>query len=236
MRRILKPFAIQCYNGGMNSISFERTPVVMGMLIANGLAFAAYGMLGPSVLVNFGLWPLGTEALSARYVGGIPGFEWWQLVTYGFLHGGFFHLFVNMFALFMFGTALEMLWGSRPFLTFYMVCLVGAGLIQLVVATMAADVGNIYPTVGASGAVFGILLGFAMMFPNQKLMLIFLPIPIKAKYFVILYGAFELWAGVTGSISGVAHFAHLGGMAFGLLMILYWRGKLPIKPKRQLTR
>jgi membrane associated rhomboid family serine protease len=84
--------------------------------------------------------------------------------------------------------------------------------------------------------VFGILLGFAMMFPDQRLVLIFPPIPIKAKYFVLLYGAFELYAGVTGSMSGVAHFAHLGGMAFGLLMILYWRGQLPIKPARRLMR
>jgi membrane associated rhomboid family serine protease len=141
-----------------------------------------------------------------------------------------------MFALWIFGSALEQFWGSRPFLSFYLVCLAGAGVIQLVVATMAADSGSIYPTIGASGAVFGILLGFAMMFPEQRLMLLFPPIPIKAKYFVILYGAFELYAGFTGSMSGVAHFAHLGGMAFGFLMITYWRGKLPVKPRRQLMR
>ena len=206
------------------------------MLVANGLGFLAYMLLGPAVIIQFGLWPLGTEGLSRGFSGGIPGFEIWQVLTYGFLHGGFLHLFVNMFALWMFGTALESFWGSRPFLIFYLVCLVGAGLIQLVVATMAVDSGSIYPTVGASGAVFGILLGFAMMFPEQRLMLIFPPIPIKAKYFVILYGAFELYAGVTGSMSGVAHFAHLGGMAFGWLMIMYWRGNLPIKPERRLMR
>ncbi|MDR9433141.1 MAG: rhomboid family intramembrane serine protease [Spiribacter sp.] len=220
----------------MGPINFNDTPVVLTMLIANGLAFIAYAMLGPGVVVNFALWPLGTAELGTNFVGGIPSFEFWQLATYGFLHGGFFHLFVNMFALWMFGSALETFWGSRPFLTFYMVCLIGAGLIQLVVATMAASTGSLYPTIGASGAVFGILLGFAMMFPNQPLMLIFLPVPIKAKYFVFLYGAFELYAGVTGSISGVAHFAHLGGMAFGFLMILYWRGQLPIKPQRRLMR
>jgi len=206
------------------------------MLIANGLGFMAYMLMGPAMVAGFGLWPLGTAALSAQYGGGIPGFQVWQLLSYGFLHGGMLHLLVNMFALWIFGSALEQFWGSRPFLSFYLVCLAGAGVIQLVVATMAADSGSVYPTIGASGAVFGILLGFAMMFPEQRLMLLFPPIPIKAKYFVILYGAFELYAGFTGSMSGVAHFAHLGGMAFGFLMITYWRGKLPIKPRRQLMR
>jgi len=220
----------------MGPTNLNDTPVVFTMLIANALGFAAYGLIGLSLVVNFALWPLGTAELGSQYVGGIPSFEFWQLASYGFLHGGFFHLFVNMFALWMFGTALEQFWGSRPFARFYFICLIGAGVIQLVVATMAADSGSIYPTVGASGAVFGILLGFAMMFPEQRLMLLFPPIPIKAKYFVVLYGAFELYAGVTGSMSGVAHFAHLGGMAFGFLVITYWRGQLPIKPQRRLLR
>jgi membrane associated rhomboid family serine protease len=219
----------------MTPLNTSDTPVVMSLLVVNGLAFLAYMLLGPAVIMGFGLWPLGTEGMTDRF-GGIPGFEFWQLLTYGFLHGGLFHLFVNMFALWMFGTALEQFWGSRPFARFYLICLIGAGVIQLVVATMAADSGSIYPTVGASGAVFGILLGFAMMFPEQRLMLLFPPIPIKAKYFVVFYGAFELYAGVTGSMSGVAHFAHLGGMAFGFLVITYWRGHLPIKPQRRLLR
>ncbi len=220
----------------MGPTNLNDTPVVLAMLIANAIGFVAYLVLGPAVIINFGLWPLGASSASMPFIAGVPSFEPWQLVTYGFLHGGFFHLFVNMFALWIFGTALESFWGSRPFLIYYLVCLAGAGLIQLFVATGAAEAGNLYPTVGASGAVFGILLGFAMMFPNQRLMLIFPPIPIKAKYFVLFYGAFELYAGVTGSMSGVAHFAHLGGMAFGLVMILYWRGQLPIKPRRRLMR
>jgi membrane associated rhomboid family serine protease len=220
----------------MGPTNFNDNPVVLSMLVANGGGFLAMMLFGPGMIAGLGLWPLGTEALSAQYVGGVPSFQIWQLLTYGFLHGGLLHLFVNMFALWIFGTSLERFWGSRPFLWFYLVCLVGAGLIQLVVATMAADSGNLYPTIGASGAVFGILLGFAMMFPNQQLMLLFPPIPIKAKYFVLFYGAFELYAGVTGSMSGVAHFAHLGGMAFGFLMISYWRGRLPIKPQRRLMR
>jgi membrane associated rhomboid family serine protease len=95
---------------------------------------------------------------------------------------------------------------------------------------------EIYPTIGASGGVFGILLAFGMMFPNQRLIVLLLPIPIKAKYFVIAYGAFELFAGITGTIAGVAHFAHLGGMLFGLLLIQYWRGRLPIRPRRRVLR
>lgn len=220
----------------MGPTNFNDNPVVLSMLVTNGVGFLATMLFGPGMIAGLGLWPLGTEALSAQYVGGVPGFQIWQLVTYGFLHGGLLHLFVNMFALWMFGTSLERFWGSGPFLRFYLVCLIGAGLIQLVVATLAADTGNLYPTIGASGAVFGILLGFAMMFPEQQLMLLFPPIPIKAKYFVLFYGAFELYAGVTGSMSGVAHFAHLGGMAFGFLMITYWRGRLPIKPQRRLMR
>ena len=220
----------------MGPTNLNDTPVVTAMLAANALGFLAYMLLGPIMIIHFGLWPLGTAGMQTGFAGGIPGFAFWQVLTYGFLHGGLLHLFVNMFALWMFGTALERFWGSRPFLTFYLVCLIGAGLIQLIVATMAVGQGSVYPTVGASGAVFGILLGFAMMFPNQPLMLIFLPVPIKAKYFVILYGGFELYAGVTGSMSGVAHFAHLGGMAFGWLVITYWRGRLPIKPTRRLMR
>lgn len=214
------------------------TPVVTGLLIANGLVFLLQMTIGPGLIGGFALWPLGTPEVVSSMGGPsrVPDFALWQLVSYGFLHGGMFHLLVNMFALWMFGSQLELFWGSRPFLTFYFFCLIGAGLIQLIVATMAAGEGSIYPTVGASGAVFGILLGFGMMFPEQPVMLLFPPIPMKAKWFVILYGAFELWAGVSGSMSGVAHFAHVGGMAFGFLLIQYWRGRLPIKPDRRLMR
>lgn len=206
------------------------TPVVTALLLANGLAFLWQVSVGAGPILRFALWPL-VEQLG---LAGVPTFHLWQLLSYGFLHGGLLHLFANMFALWMFGVQIELLWGSRPFAVYYFTCLVGAGLIQLAVATLAATEGAIYPTIGASGAVFGILLAFGMMFPNQQVMLLFPPIPMKAKWFVILYGAFELWAGVTGTLAGVAHFAHLGGMAFGYLLIQYWRGKLPIKPKRRL--
>jgi membrane associated rhomboid family serine protease len=131
----------------------------------------------------------------------------------------------------MLGSQLEMAWGSRTMVKYFAICVLGAGLIQLIVATQAAADGNIYPTIGASGGVFGILLAFGMMFPNQRLLLLFPPIPIKAKYFVIGYGAFELYAGIYGTQANIAHFAHLGGMVAGFLTIQYWRGKLPIKPK-----
>jgi membrane associated rhomboid family serine protease len=158
------------------------------------------------------------------------GFLPWQVLTYGFLHGGLTHLFFNMFALWMFGPALEGTWGSKRFMQYYLVCVIGAGLVQLVVATMAVNSGSPpYPTVGASGGIFGVLLAFGMLFPNHRLMLIFPPIPMRARTFVIVYGVLELVMGVTRTQSGVAHFAHLGGMAFGFLMIQYWRGRWPFR-------
>lgn len=200
-------------------------PVILTLLIINGAVFLAQGVIGPWLLATFALWPLGAPDALMTTMGleGVPSFQVWQLLTYGFLHGGTFHLLVNMFALWMFGVALENLWGSRRFAVYFLFCVAGAGLIQLLVATNAAADGSVYPTVGASGGVFGILLGFGMMFPNQRIMLLIPPIPMKAKYFVVAYGAFELWAGMSGTMAGVAHFAHLGGMVFGLLLILYWR-------------
>ncbi|KAB7624385.1 rhomboid family intramembrane serine protease [Alkalilimnicola sp. S0819] len=209
-------------------------PVVTALLVLNGLVFLLQGAWGNELVYWLALWPLGLDTLFGAYAGPLPGFEPWQLLSYSVLHGGTLHLFANMFALWMFGVQLENYWGSRPFGVYYLVCVLGAALIQLYVATQAAQQGDVYPTVGASGGVFGILLAFAMMFPNQRIMLLFPPIPMKAKWFVMLYGAFELYAGLTGSQAGVAHFAHLGGMLFGFIMIMYWRGRLPLKPRRQL--
>lgn len=198
------------------------SPAVLYLLIANILAYM-YRTVDPSVIFHFGLWPLPED-------GGRSPFRIWQLLTHGFLHANSAHLLFNMFALWMFGTQLERLWGTRPFLLFYFVCLFGAAAFQLWIGAQGA------PTIGASGAVFGLLLGFGMMYPNRKIMLIFLPIPIAAKYFVVLYGILELTLGVANPQSGIAHFAHLGGMIFGLLLIQYWRGRFPIKPSRQLMR
>ena len=203
-------------------------PVIKNLLILNGLFFMALAVPSTHDILMYwmALWPLDVPNAP-----GYPSFWPWQLVSYGFLHGGLSHIFFNMFALWMFGVQLENAWGSQRFGIYYFACVIGAGLIQLLVVTMGA---TYHPTVGASGGVFGILLGFGMMFPNQYIMLIFPPIPIKAKWFVIIYGALELFAGITGTQSGVAHFAHLGGMLFGFLLIQYWRGKLPIEPQRRM--
>jgi len=151
------------------------------------------------------------------------GFFLYQLVTYQFTHVAFFHLFFNMFALFMFGRVLENYWGPSRFLTYYLVTGIGAGLVQLAICYFQ-DIYSI--TIGASGAVFGILLAFGMIFPNVPLMIIPIPFPIKAKYLVIGYGLLELSMGFANRAGdNVAHFAHLGGMLFGIILILYWRNK-----------
>ena len=201
-----------------------------GLLIANAVVFLLQVMLGDAVLANFMLWPWGGED-----AGGY-GFQPRQLLSYGFMHGNFTHLLFNLLALYMFGAPLEHVWGQRRFLIYFGVCVVGAGLLQLGVgAWMLARGGEAYPTVGASGGVFGLLLAYAMLFPNNRVMLLFPPIPMKARTFVIVYGITELVLGWTGWQPGVAHFAHLGGMLFGWLLIRYWRGQPPFgrrKPPR----
>ncbi len=192
-------------------------PVIKNLLIINVLVFLGQFLVDQLLMTWFALWPLSN------------GFQLHQLVSYGFLHGGFGHLFFNMFALWMFGGQIENTWGSRRFLIYYGVCVIGAGLVQLLSTYLS---GGNWPTIGASGGVFGILLAFGMMFPNQRIMLIFPPIPIKAKYFVIGYGLLELFYVSSGLQPGVANLAHLGGMAAGFILILYWRGQLPFKPKQ----
>jgi membrane associated rhomboid family serine protease len=145
----------------------------------------------------------------------------WSLVTYMFLHADIYHILFNLFALWIFGQAIENLWGSKRFLLYYMLCGVGAAVIHMFVG------GYFTYTLGASGAVFGILLAFGMMFPDRYIMLLIPPIPVKAKYFVLFYGLFELFNGLSMPNSGVAHFAHLGGLAVGFVLIKYWGLKKP---------
>ena len=206
-------------------------PVTQALLIANAAVFLLQMAVGDAALANFMLWPIS----DGSYDPSSPGFRFlpWQLLTYAFMHGSFSHMLFNMIALYMFGAALEHTWGNKRFLTYYLVCVVGAGLLQLLVCwwTMSNG-GNAYPTVGASGGVFGLLLAYGMLFPNHRLMLLFPPIPMKARTFVILYGAIELMLGFTGLQPGVAHFAHLGGMLFGWLLIRYWRGQPPFGKRR----
>jgi len=177
------------------------------------LGFATGGALFDALA----LWPLGS------------GFAPWQLASYALLHGGLLHLAFNMYGLWMFGSALEQLWGPRRLLQFYVVCVLAAGAVQLLVASGAPVP---YPTVGASGGLFGLLLGYAMMFPQRTLMLLFPPIPMPAWLFAVLFGLLELTLGFAGAQTGIAHFAHLGGMVGGWLMLRYWRGQLPFGRRR----
>lgn len=204
------------------------------LLIINVLVFAFTWLL-PSWQINehFGLhFFLASE------------FHVYQLFTYMFLHGGFTHLFFNMFALWMFGRVMENVWGPRKFLFYYLVCGIGAGIMQELAQLGTYFVEGLYAydqvntgtaiittgqflnrwnTVGASGAIYGILLSFGMTFPNERIFIFPIPIPIKAKWFVVGYAALELFSSISSSMDGVAHVAHLGGMLFGLLLILYWR-------------
>ncbi len=207
---------------------FSMPPVTQALIIINVVGFLLQMATGNQLLGPFALWPLGSP--------GMPGldtayrFQVWQLVTYGFLHGSLMHLLFNMLALFMFGSDIERVWGSRRYLIYYFVCVVTAGITQLIVGSVS---GSPYPTIGASGGVFGLLLAFGMLFPRRMVMLLFPPIPMRAWVLVTLYGALELYLGITGTQQGVAHFAHLGGMLGGFIMIQYWRGRLPVRPSRR---
>lgn len=257
----------------IGSIGGGLPPVVKNLLIINGLMFLLKLSLGNDALGRSVL----DGILGMHYVGS-PLFKPWQLVTHMFMHGDFGHLFLNMFALFMFGGPIERTWGSKRFLNYYLLTGFGAvvlhtginafevkqheadlaaygvqvSAVDIAVTESAYDINSaqeelnaiqsssgapqdvLYRVfwdragvmIGASGAVFGVLLAFGMMFPNVQLFLLFPPIPIKAKYFVIGYGVLELFAGMSRSPDdNVAHFAHLGGMLFGFLIIRYWRSK-----------
>ncbi len=193
------------------------TPLNKALILINVAVFGLQYLLGGLVDVWFALWP----PQAARF--GYPDFHVWQLLTYGFMHGGVAHLFFNMFALFMFGSDIERLFGSKRYLIYYLACVVGAALMHLIVVAAAGM--SPLRTVGASGGVFGLLLAFGMAWPKRTLMLIFPPIPMPAWLFVTLYGVFELYMGITQTASGVAHFAHLGGMATGFVLIRYWRAQ-----------
>lgn len=180
------------------------TYIIMAVCIA---AFGLQMQAADGLLRMFALWPLG------------EGFQFWQIVTSAFLHGGVFHLVVNMFGIWMFGRGVERALGAVRFIQLYTVSVLSAAFAQLVVTAF----GDAVPTVGASGGLFGLLMAYAMLFPHRKIMLLFPPIPMRAPVFVSLYAAFELYAGMSGTLSGVAHFAHLGGLAGAFLLLRYWR-------------
>jgi membrane associated rhomboid family serine protease len=183
-------------------------PPVTTLLIAANAGVFLLLVAAPALLTSFALWPVGA------------GFQPWQLLTYAFLHGGLFHIAFNMFALYMFGSAIERVFGARRYLAYYLVCVLSAAIAQLLTAAIT---GAVYPTVGASGGVFGLLLAYAIYFPHSRIMLIFPPIPMPARVFVVVYAVLELFLGVTGTEEGVAHFAHLGGLVGGFIMLRYWR-------------
>jgi membrane associated rhomboid family serine protease len=195
-------------------------PATQALIIANVAVYLLEMLGGGAIIRPFALWPLGSGLF-------LP----WQVVTYSFLHGGLTHLLLNMFALYMFGGEIERFVGQRRYLTYYFVCVLSAAAAQLLVTSLLAA--PPYPTIGASGGVFGVLLAFAMYFPRRMILLIIPPIPMPAWLFVTLFGILELYLGVTGSEEGVAHFAHLGGMVGGYLMIRQWRGRAPFWKRRR---
>ena len=205
-------------------------PVTRNLLIINVIMFIA-------TLVNENFM-IGTFAL---FYPTSQFFHWWQVVTHMFMHGGFWHIFFNMYTLLIFGCVVERIIGSKKFLLFYFVCGLGAVALHLGVEYLqlqsymegaalgnAAAIQNIAiikntPTVGASGAIYGVLMGYAMLFPESRMTLLFPPVTLSAKWMVAIFAAIELFTGVTGVAAGIAHFAHLGGMLIGWLMILWWR-------------
>ena len=211
-----------------NSFAGAIPPVTKNLIIINVIAW-----LAQVVMIRNGMDL--TQYLGLHYIGS-ENFRIYQFVTYMFLHdpNSFGHVFFNMFAVFMFGRTLEQIWGQKRFLLYYFVTGIGAALVQLIVIYIRLQTAlpqDAYMllntvTVGASGAVFGVLLAFGMLFPNAELFIIPIPFPIKAKWFVIGYGVFELFFGIRNYAGdNVAHFAHLGGMLFGFILIKYWRKK-----------
>lgn len=210
-------------------------PVTRNLIILNIIVFIATLINREFMTAEFALfYP------TSRY------FHWWQVLTHMFMHGGFWHILFNMYTLWLFGSVVENIIGSKKFLLFYFICGLGAAGLHLGVEFLqmqsfmeGAALGNsvalqniavikLTPTVGASGAIYGVLIGYAMLFPASKMTLLFPPVTLSAKWMVIVFAAIELLTGVTGTVAGVAHFAHLGGMLIGWLMIFYWRkrGKL----------
>lgn len=228
--------AYNYYSGGSDSgrggFLSSLPPVTKNLIIINVIIFLA-------TLVNENFM-IGTFAL---FYPTSPYFHWWQVVTHMFMHGGFWHIFFNMYTLLIFGCVVERFIGAKKFLLFYFICGFGAVALHLGVEYLqmqsymnGAAMGNataiqqieaikMTPTVGASGAIYGVLMGYAMLFPESRMTLLFPPVTLSAKWMVVVFAAIELVTGVTGWASGIAHFAHLGGMLIGWLMILWWRGR-----------
>lgn len=199
----------------MNDFRYYRPdnfpPVVKNLIIINVLVFLAQSLLDTkfALTARFALWPINSSL-----------FQPYQLVTHMFTHGSMGHIFFNMFALWMFGKTLENVWGPKRFLSFYLICGIGAAIAHLAVQNLMGGAG---PAVGASGAVMGILVAFGYLFPNTELFILFIPFPIKAKWAVIGYVVIDLFGGIANfSGDNIAHFAHLGGALTGFILVLLW--------------
>ena len=218
------------YNRGGGGFLSSIPEATRSIIIINVLVMIMTSLNGDFMYRNFALfYPTS------------PFFRIWQPVTHMFMHGGFFHLFFNMYTLYFFGRVLEERWGAKKFLVFYFVTGLGAALIHTgvewlqmqnwmsqvaegsIIAQNKIHMLKMTPTVGASGAIYGVLMGFAMLYPDAILSLVFPPVSMKAKWFVLIFGGIELLTGITGTGGGIAHFAHLGGLIFGYLLIMYWK-------------
>jgi len=187
-------------------------PVTQSIIIATVLVFLLQLSGADATLSSFALWPSIPSVLTAP----------WQLLTYSLLHGDMGHIFFNMFAVYMFGSQLELVFGPQRYAILWVASVVAGAVVQVIVATLTHDM---VPVIGASAGVFGLLLAYGLLFPNRRILLLIPPIPMPAKYFVLGYGALELFFGVTGMQAGVAHFAHLGGMLGALLVIRRFAGR-----------
>ncbi len=186
--------------------SSRFTPVVLNLIIINAIVFVAQLVFDNT---------LGLTNILALYPYNSGLFEPYQLVTHMFAHGGFLHIFFNMYALWIFGTTLEKVWGPKKFLIFYLVCGLAAGVTQMFFVTTGA-------AIGASGAIMGLLGAFAYTFPNTEFFILPIPFPIKAKYMAAIYAAIDLFGGFSGGSDNIAHFAHLGGLVMGLILVIIW--------------
>lgn len=210
----------------------SSAPATTNIIIVNVLVMIMTALNEPFMMEHFAL-----------FYPASPFFRPWQIITHMFMHGGPWHIFFNMYTLWIFGSVLERVWGWKKFLVFYFVTGLGAALLHMGVQAIEAQMYmaqiadnsleaqtalhllKVTPTVGASGAIYGVLIGFAMLYPDAVLTLIFPPVSLKAKWFVIIFAVIELMTGIFGVLGSVAHFAHLGGMLFGWLLILYWKKK-----------
>jgi membrane associated rhomboid family serine protease len=195
-------------------------PATKALLWALGIAFLLQQLAPVLAFVHLTLWPLG-DHVDPTGEFRFPPFRPWQLLTYGFLHGGMAHLFFNALALFQFGPAIEQAWGSRRFAIYFLATIVGSGLLQLIVALLRPGEPP-YPVVGASGGIYAVLLAYGVLFPHHRMMMILPPVPMSARTMVIVFGAASLLFGLTGTVDGIAHFVHLGGLLVGWLLIRFW--------------